>query len=192
MSTFSWLCSNDKDCKRFIGIFGADPHGPTPPIFKCGATINLNPKIKGGGKLHIDNISQNSAILYDLVNFNNIANSLLTIFQVLSLENWTDGMMYNYMDASNYYVSAFYFITLVLFGAFFIMNLVLAQIIESFDEKSHEQSVNNNNDEFVVKRSKFLGLDLHKADELEVSHLDKIEDTVQSRMQKSLKNHVTD
>ena len=101
-------------------------------------------------------------------------------------------MMYNYMDASNYYVSAFYFITLVLFGAFFIMNLVLAQIIESFDEKSHEQSVNNNSDEFVVKRSKFLGLDLHKADELEISHLDKIEDTVQIRMQKSLKNHVTD
>ncbi len=72
------------------------------------------------------------------------------------------------------------------------MNLVLAQIIESFDEKSHEQSVNNNSDEFVVKRSKFLGLDLHKADELEISHLDKIEDTVQIRMQKSLKNHVTD
>ena len=96
-------------------------------------------------------------------------------------------MMYNYMDASNYYVSAFYFITLVLFGAFFIMNLVLAQIIESFDDKSHEQSVNINPDEFVVKRSKFLGLNLHQAEELEVSHLDKIEDTVQNRLMKSLK-----
>jgi hypothetical protein len=186
VSTFSWLCSNDKDCERFIGIFGADPHGPTPPIFKCGATIKLNPKIKAGGKLHIDNISQNSAILYDLVNFNNIANSLLTIFQILSLENWTDGMMYNYMDASNYYVSAFYFITLVLFGAFFIMNLVLAQIIESFDQKSHEQSVNIS-EEFVVKRSKFLGLTLHKADELDDIQLDKIEDTIQSRLILSLK-----
>lgn len=71
-------------------------------------------------------MTQNSAILFDLVNFNNVGYAMLTIFQVLSLENWTDGMMYNYMDASNYYVSALYFLTLVIFGAFFIMNLVLA------------------------------------------------------------------
>ena len=60
---------------------------------------------------------------------------MLTIFQVLSLENWTDGMMYNFMDSNNTYISAFYFITLVIFGAFFIMNLVLAQIIESYNKQ---------------------------------------------------------
>jgi hypothetical protein len=60
---------------------------------------------------------------------------MLTIFQVLSLENWTDGMMYNYMDSNNTYISALYFITLVIFGAFFIMNLVLAQIIESYNKQ---------------------------------------------------------
>ena len=60
---------------------------------------------------------------------------MLTIFHVLSLENWTDGMMYNYMDSNNTYISALYFITLVIFGAFFIMNLVLAQIIESYNKQ---------------------------------------------------------
>jgi hypothetical protein len=43
--------------------------------------------------------------------------------------------MYNYMDSNNTYISALYFITLVIFGAFFIMNLVLAQIIESYNKQ---------------------------------------------------------
>ena len=54
------------------------------------------------------------------------------------MENWTDGMMYNFMDAANTYVAAIYFVSLVLFGSFFIMNLVLAQIIESFNDKSNQ------------------------------------------------------
>ena len=70
-------------------------------------------------------------------------NAMLTIFQVLSLENWTDGMMYNYMDSNNTYIAAVYFILLVIFGAFFIMNLVLAQIIESFDEEQRASTDKN-------------------------------------------------
>lgn len=68
-----------------------------------------------------------------MINFNNVGYAILTIFQILTLENWTDGNMYNYMDASNYYVAIVFFIALVIFGAFFILNLVLAQIILSFE-----------------------------------------------------------
>lgn len=76
--------------------------------------------------MDIDGVSQNRDILFDLVNFNNLGNAFLTIFQVLTLENWTDGMMYVYMDGSSYYLSVVYFVSLVVFGSFFIMNLVLA------------------------------------------------------------------
>lgn len=50
------------------------------------------------------------------------------------MENWTDNMMYNYMDSSNQVISAIYFIFLIVFGGLFVLNLVLAQIIESFSE----------------------------------------------------------
>ena len=77
-------------------------------------------------------------ILFDLINFNNLGNSILSVFQVITLENWTDGMMYNFMDSDNTYISALFFILLVIFGSFFLMNLVLAQIIESYSELNKE------------------------------------------------------
>ena len=77
-------------------------------------------------------------ILFDLINFNNLGNSILSVFQVITLENWTDGMMYNFMDADNTYISALFFILLVMFGSFFLMNLVLGQIIESYSELNKE------------------------------------------------------
>ena len=40
--------------------------------------------------------------------------------------------MYNYMDSNSPFFSALYFILLVFFGAFVAINLVLAQIMESF------------------------------------------------------------
>lgn len=86
-------------------------------------------------------MKNNEHILFDLINFNNLGKSLLSVFQVISLENWTDGMMYNFMDADNTYISALFFVLLVMFGSFFLMNLVLAQIIESYSEKSGKVDV---------------------------------------------------
>lgn len=40
--------------------------------------------------------------------------------------------MYNYMDANDYTISIIYFCFMVMFGSFFAMQLVLAQIMESF------------------------------------------------------------
>ena len=45
-------------------------------------------------------------------------------------------MMYNYYDASSPLISVVFFILLVVGGAFFALNLVLAQIMESFYEES--------------------------------------------------------
>lgn len=53
--------------------------------------------------------------------------------QVLTLEGWSD-LTYNYSDASDPVISVIFFIGIVLLGAFFAMNLVLGQIMESFAE----------------------------------------------------------
>jgi len=66
---------------------------------------------------------------------------MLTIFQVLTLENWVDPIMYQYMSANQMYLTATYFLGLVMLGAFFMMNLFLAQIIFSFDKQTEDDSI---------------------------------------------------
>lgn len=41
--------------------------------------------------------------------------------------------MYNFSDAGNAVISVIFFVLIVLLGAFFTMNLVLAIIVDSFD-----------------------------------------------------------
>ena len=41
--------------------------------------------------------------------------------------------MYNYIDTGNGIISVIFFVLVVLIGAFFTMNLVLAIIVEAFD-----------------------------------------------------------
>lgn len=69
-----------------------------------------------------------------MVNFNHMGLAFLSIFQSLTMESWTT-MMYNYMDSNNTYISIFFFIFLIIFGSFFTMQLVLAEIIESFQKE---------------------------------------------------------
>ena len=63
---------------------------------------------------------------------------LVTIFQVITLEGWVD-MMYNLMDEGNPITAALFFCLLVLFGAFFLLNIILAVIMQSFDEINSKQ-----------------------------------------------------
>ena len=51
--------------------------------------------------------------------------AMLTVFVAITLEGWSL-MMLNYMDAGSTWISPIFFISLVIFGAFFALNLVLA------------------------------------------------------------------
>lgn len=70
-------------------------------------------------------------IFFDLMGFEDFLKAMLTIFVAITLEGWSL-MMLNYMDAGGNWVSPIFFILLVLFGAFFALNLVLAEVINSF------------------------------------------------------------
>lgn len=111
-----WLCSVDADCEKWL---------KPGEVAKCGKLIDYNIPIER------DKPETQDLIWYDIINFNNVPTSLYTIFQCLTLENWAF-IMYNYMDADGVPIAVFFFCFLVIFGSFFAMQLVLAQIMESF------------------------------------------------------------
>lgn len=62
---------------------------------------------------------------------------MITIFQILTLESWVY-LMYNYSDTGMGAISVIFFVLVVLLGAFFTMNLVLAIIVDSFGAADEE------------------------------------------------------
>ena len=70
--------------------------------------------------------------------FDNILLSIMNIFQVITLEGWT-GMMYIVRDAKRSTSFDIFFVSCVLFGAFFVLNLMIAvqftYLGEAFDEE---------------------------------------------------------
>ena len=69
------------------------------------------------------------------ISFVLLRGTLKTAFaaNVLTLEGWSD-LTYNYSDANDPVMSVIFFVGIVLLGAFFAMNLVLGQIMDSFAE----------------------------------------------------------
>ena len=94
----------------------------------------------------------------DPVHFNNLSTALLTLFRVVTLEDWTD-VMYIQMYGSDAYpgyadfaqahlreasralpiVSAAYFVSFVLLGTMIMLNLFIGVIINSMDEAQAER-----------------------------------------------------
>eukprot|EP00755_Sulcionema_specki_P016210 Sspe_Gene.61433::Locus_34101_Transcript_1_1_Confidence_1.000_Length_3331::g.61433::m.61433/K04851/CACNA1D; voltage-dependent calcium channel L type alpha-1D len=70
--------------------------------------------------------------------FNNIWITLLTLFTVVTMEGWSD-VMYNVMDAMSP-LTCLYFLFIILFGSFFIVNLTLVIINTAFEENVSAQN----------------------------------------------------
>lgn len=70
---------------------------------------------------------------YGYPNFDNIIEILVPIIQTLTLEGWSD-LMYEFMDGYNSWAPPLWFIILVLFGNYFLLNLMLAVIFTKFNE----------------------------------------------------------
>jgi voltage-dependent calcium channel L type alpha-1D len=76
--------------------------------------------------------------------FDNLAISVFNIFQIITLEGWTD-MMYTVRQATNTYFHDFLFFAIVIFGAYFVLNLVIAvqftHLGLAFDDENHQKKV---------------------------------------------------
>jgi voltage-gated sodium channel len=68
---------------------------------------------------------------HDPERFGNIGRSLLTLFQILTLEGWNDVLAEEMKLSSWAWV---YFVSFVLIGTFVVLNVVIAIIVNSMDE----------------------------------------------------------
>uniref|UniRef100_A0A452S9T5 Voltage-dependent L-type calcium channel subunit alpha n=1 Tax=Ursus americanus TaxID=9643 RepID=A0A452S9T5_URSAM len=69
-----------------------------------------------------------------ITNFDNFFFAMLTVFQCVTMEGWTD-VLYWMQDAMGYELPWLYFVSLVIFGSFFVLNLVLGVLSGEFSKE---------------------------------------------------------
>ncbi|XP_063370147.1 muscle calcium channel subunit alpha-1-like [Cydia amplana] len=87
---------------------------------------------------------------FGITNFDNFGLSMLTVFQCITLEGWTE-VMYNIQDAMGNSWEWIYFVSMVILGAFFVMNLILGVLSGEF---SKEREKAKNRGDFQKLREK--------------------------------------
>eukprot|EP00937_MAST-01D_sp_MAST-1D-sp2_P001962 g1962.t1 len=75
----------------------------------------------------------NEAFSWGFRNFDNLGASICTMFEAVTLEAWTSSS-YWVQDGFNGWVGAYYFITLVVLGAFVVLNLGIAVMWDAFSQ----------------------------------------------------------
>ena len=73
---------------------------------------------------------------HDPEHWRNLGISLLSLFRVVTLEDWTD-IMYKAMEYHP--LTWIYFISFVIFGTFVVINLLIAVVINNLDEAKQER-----------------------------------------------------
>ncbi|KAK3565903.1 hypothetical protein QTP86_020316 [Hemibagrus guttatus] len=69
-----------------------------------------------------------------ITNFDNFLFAMLTVFQCITMEGWTE-VLYWMNDAMGYELPWVYFVSLVIFGSFFVLNLVLGVLSGEFSKE---------------------------------------------------------
>ncbi|XP_037942486.1 voltage-dependent calcium channel type D subunit alpha-1-like [Teleopsis dalmanni] len=87
---------------------------------------------------------------HGITNFDNFGLAMLTVFQCVTLEGWTD-VLYSIQDAMGSTWQWIYFISMVILGAFFVMNLILGVLSGEF---SKERTKAKNRGDFQKLREK--------------------------------------
>nr|XP_058951235.1 voltage-dependent N-type calcium channel subunit alpha-1B-like isoform X1 [Pocillopora verrucosa]XP_058951236.1 voltage-dependent N-type calcium channel subunit alpha-1B-like isoform X1 [Pocillopora verrucosa]XP_058951237.1 voltage-dependent N-type calcium channel subunit alpha-1B-like isoform X1 [Pocillopora verrucosa]XP_058951238.1 voltage-dependent N-type calcium channel subunit alpha-1B-like isoform X1 [Pocillopora verrucosa] len=87
--------------------------------------------------------------------FDNIALSMLTVFQCITMEGWTS-IMYKTFDAMDEdgYLYACYYVSLIVIGSFFVLNLVLGVLSGEFAKE--RERVDTRRKFFKVRRQQQL------------------------------------
>jgi len=62
---------------------------------------------------------------FNMTSFDNILKSVLNIFIIITLEGWSE-IMYKIRNATGTVLYDIFFILVVIFGAFFVLNLMIA------------------------------------------------------------------
>ncbi|MEO0368406.1 MAG: ion transporter, partial [Pseudomonadota bacterium] len=71
---------------------------------------------------------------HDPTHWRDLSYAVLTLFRIVTLEDWTD-VMYKAMEMSPFYAA--YFVSFVVIGTFVIVNLFIAVVINNLDEAKY-------------------------------------------------------
>ncbi len=89
--------------------------------------------------------------------FGSLGHSFFTLFQVMTLESWSDGIARPIMEKFPY--AWVFFVIFILIATFVVVNLFIAVIVDSFaslKDDPAQESQTLQSDEIVVKRDEFL------------------------------------
>jgi len=78
-----------------------------------------------------DKVQENPNLNWGITNFDHIGNSMFLVHQVSTTDSWTVNM-YNLMDSTSPAVGSLFFVSIAVIGNFFLLNLILAVILDSF------------------------------------------------------------
>ncbi|XP_072340717.1 voltage-dependent L-type calcium channel subunit alpha-1C isoform X4 [Scyliorhinus torazame] len=96
----------------------------------CSLNVGHGRRCSNGTFCKIGWVGPNDGI----TNFDNFAFAMLTVFQCITMEGWTD-VLYWMQDAMGYELPWVYFVSLVIFGSFFVLNLVLGVLSGEFSKE---------------------------------------------------------
>ncbi|CAL8071395.1 unnamed protein product [Orchesella dallaii] len=94
----------------------------------CGGAYNCEDDVNYTCRLYWEGPNKG------ITNFDNFGLSMLTVFQCITLEGWTT-VMYNIQDSMGSSWQWVYFISMVIIGAFFVMNLILGVLSGEFSKE---------------------------------------------------------
>jgi hypothetical protein len=129
------LCGTDSDCDPVVVDGIAYPavcskmkwcHDDKTGFGWCKNDWNGNPYAQGGG----------------LMSFDNILGSFLIVYQCVTVEGWVDQLS-TFLSAEQDLGGALpviYFVLLVILGAFFVLQLLLALLSESYTQAQNEEA----------------------------------------------------
>jgi len=104
------------------------------------------------GTFQLDGVTTNRKWINAPMNFDNVGNGMLTLFEVASLELWLD-VMHSAMDAPSEIGiqptqnknpwAALYFVWFIIIGCFLFLNLFVSAVVDNFNRTKHEDGRSN-------------------------------------------------
>jgi hypothetical protein len=131
------------------GLLKGEPIWPLAPIdyipctrttglmkyggFQCPSNYTCGSPLDFGLNTTIDNVESNKVLFYDIATFKNIVSSLITVFQLVNADN-SMAQYANLVYSSDFLLPTLFLILIHMFGTFYIMNLPMVFIMESYIE----------------------------------------------------------
>ncbi|GMF42976.1 unnamed protein product [Phytophthora fragariaefolia] len=98
----------------------------------CGGNYDVYGNPRFLNKFVMEDALYQDALDYGLTTFDNVGYAVVTFFQVITSEGWTN-IMYMCMDSTQPIIAAMFYIVFVIFDSIFVMNLTLAVIADEFN-----------------------------------------------------------